>query len=104
MVSTIIAIITSVIVYILVKCLAKPLLNQCLATMDKWIPVSFFIESQFSDISTISFDLQALTNAVFTYATAFLVLCFIVRLIQVYFSWSNRRSRNITYDSLTSVF
>ena len=75
------------IVFIFVTCAAIPLLNLVLGTLDSWIGYAFFIEAAFDDVSNY-FDLEGVCQAIYSFAIAFLVLCFITRLIKVYFSWS----------------
>lgn len=87
MASIVISIVSQLLVYLFVTLIAKPLLQLALNGIPNWISAAFFIESQFEDIE--GFDLSGICNALFTFALAYLVLFFIVKLIQVYFSWTN---------------
>ena len=89
MVITIITLVVQLLLYILITCLAKPILKAAVNTMDNWVVYSFFIEKVFSEGVEQYFNVENLCNAIFYFALMYLILCFIVRLIQVYFSWSN---------------
>ena len=88
MTAMIATLISYLVVYLLVTCTAVPLLNIVLGTLNSWVGYAFFFEGTFNEDIEKYFNLEGVCNAIYSFAIAFLVLCFITRLIKVYFSWS----------------
>ena len=87
--SVVVSVVTSLIIHLLVFCAAKPLLTMTTSTIKNWVAYAFFFEGLFDENISQYFNLSGLCKAIFAFAIAFLVMCFIVRIIKVYFSWSN---------------
>lgn len=58
------------------------------------------VEVNFKDIINAgNFNLTGLYQAIYTFAIALLMMFFVKKMLETYMAWSNRRSRNITFDN-----
>lgn len=81
--------------------LIKAIMSWCLQVYDTMFYNAMAVETCFYDvIDNGLFNITGLYKAIYTFAIALLIMFFVKKLVEVYFAWSNRRPRNITFISI----